>query len=137
MTAVVSFLLIAVAGLFVAWPFMRGGARAVGGTPNDLSPLERQKLDALTALKEAEFDWRMGKLSDADFAGLREKYRQQALAAIAALEETRPRGVKREKKPAGTRPPRRIAFCPSCGANLPARANFCGRCGRSLRELVA
>ena len=80
----------------------------------------------------------MGKLSDTDFATLKEKYRQQALAAIAALAETRGRAGKREKKAAaGTRPPRRIAFCPSCGTSIPARANFCGGCGRSLRELVA
>lgn len=139
MTTVVSVLLVVAAGLFVAWPFVRSAAAAPTGdrVADEVSPLERQKLDAYAALKEAEFDWRMGKLSETDFTVLNEKYRQQALAAIAAIEDARGRARRERAKAPGARAPRRIAFCPSCGEPVPARANFCGGCGRSLRELVA
>ena len=55
--------------------------------------LQRAKLDAMKelaygAIKEAEFDFQMGKLSPEDYAALREKYEARALAALAALERS-------------------------------------------------
>jgi hypothetical protein len=127
--------LLAVAALFfVAWPLLRPA-----GEPDEadesLSPLERQKLDAYAAIKEAEFDLRMGKLSDVDFASLTQRYRQQALAAISSIERSKVRERGASANIAGRAV--RFAFCPSCGQKLPARANFCGGCGRALREEVA
>jgi hypothetical protein len=136
MTVVFSIILVTGVGLFVAWPFVRPAATASDSDGDAITPLERQKLDAYAALREAEFDWRMGKLSDTDYGALREQYRRQALGAIAAIEESRGR-AKRERKAASARPARRVAFCPSCGEKVQPRANFCGRCGQSLRELVA
>lgn len=136
MTAVLSFLLVAAVGVFVAWPFVRGTGAAEDQEGDAVTPIERQKLDAYTALREAEFDWRMGKLSEADYAALRDQYRRQALAAIAAIEEARGR-ARRERRTGSARSPRHITFCPACGQRVPPRANFCGHCGRSLRGLVA
>jgi|MudIll2142460700_1097286.scaffolds.fasta_scaffold111746_4 rRNA maturation endonuclease Nob1 len=136
MTTVVSLLLIIAAGAFVAWPFFQTEASWRDAEPDTLSPLERQKTEAYTALKEAEFDWRTGKLSEADYAVLQEKYRGQAIAAIAAIEDARTHS-RREKKAPGARPPRRIAFCPACGHAVSPRSNFCASCGQSLRERVA
>jgi hypothetical protein len=136
MVTVLSVAFIVIVGLFVTWPFIRPTTPAADARDERTTPFERQKLEAYAALRESEFDWRMGKLSDADYEALREQYRRQALAAIAAIEEARGR-AKRDRKAATVRPPRRIAFCPSCGERVPARANFCSRCGRSLRELVA
>ena len=48
--------------------------------------LEKEKELAYAAIKEAEFDLQMGKLSPEDHAALREKYEARALAALAALE---------------------------------------------------
>jgi rubrerythrin len=134
MDLVVGVVLIVAAAAFVAAPFLRGEAAVelVGAAPRGL--LERQKLDAYAAIKEAEFDYRMGKLSDTDFTVLREKYSAQALQAIAALETAH---AAQHKKLAEVRRPARIAFCPTCGRGVPPRANFCPACGRSLKEAVA
>jgi membrane protease subunit (stomatin/prohibitin family) len=104
----------------------------VGPAPR--GQLERQKFDAYAAIKEAEFDHRMGKLSDADLAALREKYGTQALQAIAALDSAH---VAQQRKLGEIRHPTRIAFCPTCGRGVPPRANFCPACGRSPKEAVA
>ena len=48
--------------------------------------LEKEKELAYAAIKEAEFDLQMGKLSPEDHAVLREKYEARALAALEALE---------------------------------------------------
>lgn len=46
----------------------------------------RQKEEALAAIKEAEFDLHLGKLSDADYRQLRGRLEAQALEAMRELE---------------------------------------------------
>jgi len=118
---------VALAALFVGWPLIQ--ARR-GAEPADVEapPLERQKREAMAAIKEAEFDRAMGKLSDDDFAQTTQRYREQALEAMTALDAAAV-GAK-----SGTL---RFAFCPQCGTKLPPRANFCGGCGHALRTRAA
>ncbi len=137
MIIAIGILLSVAAAAFVAAPFFTHDAEKEPSIPPSPGPteqqtLERQKLDAYAAIKEAEFDYRTGKLSDDDFAAIRNRYAAQALEAIAAL-ETPPSA---RPAAAGRRPPR-IAFCPMCGHTVPPRANFCPACGRSLKEAVA
>jgi hypothetical protein len=120
--------------LFVAWPLVRVEAEE-SDVDDAVPPLERQKLEAYAAIKEAEFDLRMGKLSEADFAAATQRYRQQALAAIAAIDRSRAR-VRGARTSGGTKG-LRFSFCPACGQKLPGRANFCGGCGGALRDAVA
>jgi rRNA maturation endonuclease Nob1 len=131
MADVLSFVVVVLVLAFVGWPLFRATTAQTDAEPESLSPLERQKLDAYAAIKEAEFDLRLGKLSPEDFAELTARYRQQALAAIAALEKATRRERAKGKRPA------RFAYCPACGRPLPGRANFCGNCGQPLREAVA
>jgi len=132
MVTALSWLLAAAALVFVGWPLVRARVGGAESAPDVTSPLERQKLDAYAAIKEAELDRRMGKLSDDDFSALTQRYRQQALAAIAALEQTKRAAAARRG-----RTPTRLLYCPSCGEKLAARANFCSNCGRALRETAA
>jgi len=130
MSTVFSLALIAACLIFVAWPFFRTEDGSPESVDDPVSPLEKQKREAYAAIREAEFDLRMGKLSAEDFTALEEKYRQQALGAIAALERaqaSRPRGRR-----GGA-----ASFCPDCGQRLPRRAKYCGGCGRALSSLVA
>jgi hypothetical protein len=48
--------------------------------------LRRRKEEALSAIKEAEFDFHLGKLSQADYDQLRSRLEAQALEAIRELE---------------------------------------------------
>jgi len=137
MTVVVGIVIIAVAAAFVAMPFLQGAASGPdlgeAQSPGERERLERQKLEAYAAIKEAEFDFNMGKLSDTDLAAMRDKYRAQALEAIAALEAA---GAREPRRVAEARSPKRVAFCPACGRATPQRANFCPACGRSLKEVA-
>jgi hypothetical protein len=80
--------LILVASLFVVGPLFRP-ARAAGpdDDASERARWERQKRQALAAIREAEMDHQMGKLSDDDLATLRGRFEDQALAALAALEK--------------------------------------------------
>jgi len=79
--------LVAVASVFVTVPLFRArGPVPSGRAPDDRERWERQKRQALAAIKEAELDHRMGKLSDDDLAAMRGRFEAQALEAMAALE---------------------------------------------------
>lgn len=129
MTFAAGFILIAAVFAIVAWPFFRRPAEEEPGSPSPdaLEGWERQKAEAYGAIKDAEFDLQMGKLSDPDFHFIRDKYAGRALEAIAALEQAKARA--REAAPRVVR----FLFCPECGNKLPSRAKFCPGCGRSLR----
>lgn len=82
--------LLVIAGVAVAvaapllWPHAHAGGPAT--TDPERYRLEKEKELAYAAIKEADFDREMGKLSAEDHAALREKYEARALAALAALE---------------------------------------------------
>lgn len=135
MNPVVTGLVVVGVMLFVGWPLYRPRIDREAEA-DSLSPLERRKLEAYGAIREAEFDLRMGKLSEADFAALQERYRQQALEAIAAIEKARETAATVAPRPA-KRGGKQFGFCPDCGRKAAPRANFCGGCGRSLRAAVA
>ena len=76
---------------------------------------------------------RMGKLSDDDFARCTQRYRQQALAAIAGARQAQRSDAARRGRGTGAH-----GVLPAAAATkLPPRANFCSGCGRSLRETAA
>lgn len=121
---------------YVAVPFFSGdtdGQLAGPGTvsASEKQTLERQKREAYAAIKEIEFDYRMGKLSEADFTAMRNKFAGEALGAIAVLDATKAAQL---RDLAQGRRPSRSAFCPTCGRSVPPRANFCPACGRSVQE---
>ncbi len=133
MAIVLVITLIALATLYAFLPLWQ---RLTGETvERDFASAERerrlrQKADAYAAIKEAEFDYESGKLTDTDLEYLRNKFSQQAMEAIAALDD-------RPKAAVGGTKAGRVAFCPSCGKGVTSKAKFCGVCGKSLRELIA
>ncbi len=83
---------VAAVAFLVAAPLLRGRVEASPAPPADPERyrLEKEKELAYAAIKEAEFDFQMGKLSAEDYAALREKYEARALRALAALEPRAP-----------------------------------------------
>ena len=86
--AVLGFVVILVASLFVAAPLFAEAGPGVADVDLELERWERQKRQALAAIKEAEDDHRMGKLSAEDLAELRGRFEAQALQALAVLERS-------------------------------------------------
>jgi hypothetical protein len=80
----------------VAWgiavPLLRVSAAAMPATPPgdpERHRLEKQRDLAYAAIKEAEFDFQMGKLSSDDYAALRRTYEARAIAAMTELDRRR------------------------------------------------
>jgi hypothetical protein len=79
--------------VFVAAPlFGMPEVAAAASAPSEHDRWERQKRQALAAIKETELDYQMGKLSDEDYGRMRERFEQQALEALAALDRGGRRG---------------------------------------------
>lgn len=128
MSLAVTLALVLLAGAYVALPFFQTGDETEGGialsaAEIEQARLERSKVEAYTAIRDAEFDFHTGKLSDEDFNGLRGKYEAQALRAIAGLEKARG-----SQQPAVTSKVH-MNFCPGCGTKRDQGAKFCGGCG--------
>ncbi len=85
---------VALASVWVAGPLFGAAGRVPDETPGEAVRWERQKRQALGAIKEAEMDHRMGKLSDEDFAALRGRLEAQALEAMAALDRVSAKGTR-------------------------------------------
>jgi Double zinc ribbon len=101
---------------------------------------ETAKGVALLALKEIEFDRETGKLSDADYRYLKEKYTAEAVIALRAEEGAKaPEDVEALiahrvtalRFAAAAAPPGAQA-CPSCGPRPEGDAVYCSTCGAAL-----
>jgi len=81
-------MVVAAVAWVIAAPLLRVAAAPRGiavGDPERYR-LEKERDLAYAAIKEAEFDLQMGKLSEEDHATLRHTYEERALTALAALE---------------------------------------------------
>jgi formate dehydrogenase maturation protein FdhE len=106
------------------------------------TPRASERESAVVALREIEFDRETGKLSDADYAQLKARYTQQAIAAMRR-EEAAPsaagmNAVSDAELEAVVRAYReQHAMCPTCGPRPETDAIFCSTCGRYLRDRCA
>ena len=134
----------------VAWPlFNRSNAAedllAATADPG-MERLVVQRDAAYAAIKELEFDYSTGKLSEADFKSLRAKTETKAVAILQELDALT--AAQAKPAPASSREEmierqvRRLrdshsaaggARCPGCGTPHPADAAFCAKCGAPLR----
>jgi hypothetical protein len=117
MTVGLALLLIATVAAAIAAPLLDSGADMEAAADLGVERLEREKNAALTAIREAQFDHAMGKLSEEDYASLRSFYERRALSALTEL---------------GTRPtpPSDTDVCDRCGRRFVDDSAFCGGCGQ-------
>ncbi len=93
---------------------------------------------AIAALREIEFDRATGKLSDADYADLKDRYTRQALTVMRRREAAAAQVGKYgppvdDEIEAAVRAYRAAhAECPECGPRAELDAVFCSTCGRYL-----
>jgi zinc ribbon protein len=129
--------------LFVAAPLFEAARRRRDGEMDpERGRLEHERALAIQALRELEFDREMHKLSEQDWAELKQRLEDRALHAMAALEKL-DRQDSAKTAAAGRRRIARIAdaapaagggvrFCPACGKPVAAKVNFCAECGAPL-----
>lgn len=149
---IIAMVLIVLAVLsLIAYPLLRvrGGRKVIlDDTEDELGELVKRKESSYTALKELEFDYHTGKLSDEDYRELCDVYKSEALQAIRTIEEGDAAAgdsieaeVENEIRSKRRRLPGQSGgkgtsqvLCPACGGENEEGSSFCAGCGASLGE---
>ena len=135
-----------VAFLPVLWPLIRGRlSPSQPQTEESLDSLRRQRDSIYDSLRELDFDLQTGKLSEADYADLSERYKRRAIGLLKQLDD-RQRDVllalddEIEREVAGVRNTRKApvaapsaAKCAVCNTAMESDDLFCRRLVRERR----
>ncbi len=92
-----------------------------------LAPLLRKKEVLYENLRDLNFEFRMGKLSEADYQEAKRTAQAELVPVLSAVEELNAQKLRQETIP----PP---GWCARCSHQNPAENQFCGQCGASLRK---
>lgn len=106
--------------------------------PSPVSHLEERRAAIYENLRDLQFEFRVGKLSDADYQASKEGLQRELAGVLAEMD--RITGVatpaKRQKQAAPTPKPEPKAdaaiHCPHCGAQFSSAMKFCGECGKEM-----
>ena len=108
--------------------------------PAPVSPtahLEERKAQIYENLRDLQFEFRVGKLSDDDYQKTKldlQRELARVLAEIDAVLPAQPVQARAAKAPeaAAQGSARTSTTCPSCGAKFPQPLKFCGECGKAM-----
>ncbi|MBI3813876.1 MAG: hypothetical protein HY279_05345 [Nitrospinae bacterium] len=91
MITFVEILIFISAMFFVGYPIFKksGVVSRESGVNETLGGLIHKKELVYTAIKDLEFDYRTGKLSEDDYKDLKEKYETEALLILKEIDEPR------------------------------------------------
>ena len=111
--------------------------------PQPVSPfqhLDERKAAIYENLRDLQFEYRLGKLSDADYQTTKKDLQKELAQVLAEVDRVREQiGVKPAKAvaPAAQKPePKPAKFvCPSCQAEFDTDLKFCGECGKPMRKV--
>ena len=97
--------------------------------------LEDRKYAIYDNLRDLQFEYRLGKLSDSDYQATKQALQRELAVVLAETEETvkrlglttaRAQAAQPVKKAVGAK------VCPHCGAKFPKALKFCGECGKAI-----
>jgi hypothetical protein len=112
--------------------------------PEPVSPfqhLDERKAAIYENLRDLQFEYRLGKMSDADYQATKADLQKELASVLADIDRLKTELLKggtipppRQKVAAAPAPaPDRIK-CQHCGAEFTQRLKFCGECGKPLEE---
>jgi hypothetical protein len=104
--------------------------------PEPVSPfahLDERKAAIYENLRDLQFEYRVGKLSDADYQSVKQDLQKELAGVMAEIDKLKNGlGVQAAPKPAAVQKPKGFA-CPSCGASFDKDLKFCGECGKPMK----
>ena len=138
MTILGALILVGVTVFLILQPILAGMEAPDPDEADEPTEAQFRKRVSLLQLRDAEYEYAMGKLGEADYQALRNEISAEALAAIRAEEAEdvaeRPGDAEIEAEIAAIRA--RLGgrvFCSSCGHPNPEGSRFCADCGAPLQ----
>jgi hypothetical protein len=103
--------------------------------PEPLSPtrhLDERRAAIYENLRDLQFEYRVGKLSDADYQQTKVGLQKELAGVLAEIEK-----VTSGPKPTPAPVSKPSNECPHCGAKFAKTMKFCGECGKAMSGEVS
>jgi hypothetical protein len=99
--------------------------------------LDDRKARIYEGLRDLQFEYRVGKLSEEDYQRTKVDLQQQLAGTLAEIDKLTPSAATAAAGPsagkAAPAPPARAALeCPHCQAKFEKPMKFCGECGKAI-----
>ncbi len=99
--------------------------------------LDEKKARIYENLRDLQFEYRLGKLSDEDYQKTKQSLQKElagVLAEIDAVLQKAPGAAMAAKAaaPEAAKPKPDGKTCPHCGTKFPQALKFCGECGKAM-----
>jgi rRNA maturation endonuclease Nob1 len=123
------------AGTIVFTLLVRGRDIPEAPAVSPTAHLEQRKAQIYENLRDLQFEFRVGKLSDADYQKTKLDLQRELAKVLAEIDSTGPAvKAKAAVAPAATvaKPKSDGKKCPHCGATFPQPLKFCGECGKAM-----
>lgn len=128
-------------GILVFTLFIRAQDVPEPAPASPFQHLEDRKAAIYENLRDLQFEYRLGKLSDADYQKTKLTLQKELAVVLADIEDTAKRlGIVTRR--AAPRPPKtqtakpaeqpESPMCPHCGAKFSGPMKFCGECGKAM-----
>ena len=100
--------------------------------PSPFRHLDERKASIYENLRDLQFEYRVGKLSDADYQHTKQGLQKELAAVMAEVDKLKPQlnGSAPQPPP---KPQLDSRTCPSCGAKFEKELKFCGECGKPMK----
>jgi hypothetical protein len=101
--------------------------------PEQVSPvrhLEERRSAIYENLRDLQFEYRVGKLSDADYQQTKIGLQKELAGVLTEIERVNTGGPAPVKAEAPAAKPGTV--CPHCNAKFPKPLKFCGECGKAM-----
>ncbi len=104
--------------------------------PVPVSPvahLDERKAAIYENLRDLQFEYRVGKLSDMDYQATKLDLQRELAKVLAEIESVLGALPATKTPPAAAPASPRKFMCPHCAAEFPQALKFCGECGKSMK----
>jgi len=138
-----AILLVGISVFLILQPVITGKEAPLWSTAEEPSEAQFRKRVSLLQLRDAEYEFAMGKLGDEDYQMLRKEISAEALKAIRAEKAEAEGGAPGAYSDANADIEEEIAevrvrlsggvFCSECGHPNPGGSRFCAECGTPLK----
>jgi rRNA maturation endonuclease Nob1 len=109
--------------------------------PEPVSPfahLDERKAAIYENLRDLQFEYRVGKLSDSDYQQTKQDLQKELAAVMAEVDRIKTAlGVQAQAVPAAPKIKPQANVCPHCQARFDKPLKFCGECGKPMKAVSA
>jgi hypothetical protein len=131
---VIAFACLVAVAVFGSLIFLRPSDLPVQAPPSPFQHLDERKAAIYENLRDLQFEYRVGKLSDSDYQQTKLDLQRELAAVMAEIDRVRAE-LPADLQPVPSPKPKPTAafLCPSCGAAFQQPLKFCGECGKPMQ----